>query len=115
MALLLGVCFFLYCFNLLTSCNKPVKLTTCKYKSVVFWLCTETNVFVCSDFICYFSCHNHSNSPPCLKIAIAGTEGYIGVVLRPFVEQFLSKPTWQNYVRFLVIPLGAYSEGRGGL
>lgn len=50
-------------------------------------------------------CHNHSIPPPCLKIAIAGTEGYIGVVLRPFVEQFSSKPMWQSYVRFLVIPL----------
>ena len=41
-----------------------------------------------------------------MKIAIAGTEGYIGVVLRPFVEQFSSKPLWQSYLRFLIIPLG---------
>jgi hypothetical protein len=59
-----------------------------------------------TNFICCFSCHNHSICPPCLKIAIAGTEGYIGVVLRPFVEQFSSKPMWQSYIRFLVIPLG---------
>ncbi|XP_028398648.1 phosphofurin acidic cluster sorting protein 1-like isoform X2 [Dendronephthya gigantea] len=58
-------------------------------------------------------CHNHSISPPCLKIAIAGTEGYIGVVLRPFVEQFSSKPMWQSYIRFLVIPLDSnHSVGK---
>lgn len=49
--------------------------------------------------------HNHSHSPPCLKVGVAGTEGYISVVLRPFVELFSSKPLWQSFLRFLVIPL----------
>lgn len=52
------------------------------------------------------SCHSHSISPPCLKIVVAATESYIGAILKPFVEQFSSKPMWQTYVRFLIVPLG---------
>ncbi|XP_046847562.1 phosphofurin acidic cluster sorting protein 1-like isoform X2 [Xenia sp. Carnegie-2017] len=50
-------------------------------------------------------CHSHSISPPCLKIVVAATESYIGAILKPFVEQFSSKPMWQTYVRFLIVPL----------
>ena len=61
-------------------------------------------------FLFSFSCHNHSNRPPCLKVAIAGTEGYISEVLRPFVERFHSKPLWQSYLRFLIVPLGRFEN-----
>ena len=44
-----------------------------------------------------------------MKIVIAGQDGYINSVLRPYVDQFSAKPPdWQGYVRFLVIPFGEY-------
>lgn len=53
------------------------------------------------------SCNTHPKSTRQLSVAIAGTESYISAVLQPYVEHFASKPSdWQNFLRFLVIPLG---------
>lgn len=41
---------------------------------------------------------------------MAGNDGYINSILRPYVDQFSVKsPDWQSYVRFLVIPFGKYT------
>ena len=54
-----------------------------------------------------FSCNSNSKSPNAIKLGVAGGDGYINTVLRPYIEQFSAKsPDWQNYVRFLVIPFG---------
>nr|XP_006814754.1 PREDICTED: phosphofurin acidic cluster sorting protein 1-like [Saccoglossus kowalevskii] len=56
------------------------------------------------------SCNSNSANPPPLKLAVAGNDAYVNNVLRPYVEQFSAKsPDWQNYIRFLIIPLGANS------
>ncbi|XP_069117117.1 phosphofurin acidic cluster sorting protein 2-like isoform X4 [Argopecten irradians] len=58
-------------------------------------------------------CNSNSKSPHPVKVGIAGGDGYINSVLRPYVEQFSAKPhDWQNYVRFLVIPFGASCIGK---
>ncbi|XP_018904006.1 phosphofurin acidic cluster sorting protein 2 isoform X2 [Bemisia tabaci] len=42
-----------------------------------------------------------------IKLILAGSDGFVNLVLRNYVEQFSYKPVdWQNYIRFLVIPLG---------
>jgi hypothetical protein len=47
-------------------------------------------------------------------VAIAGSDSYVNSVLAPYVEQFSSKsPDWQNYVKFLIIPLGEWRWGVG--
>ena len=44
-----------------------------------------------------------------VKVAIVGGDGYVSSVLRPYVELFSSKtPDWLTYMRFLVIPFGAW-------
>ena len=54
-----------------------------------------------------FSCNYNSRSPNAAKIGIAGGDGFINSVLRPYVEQFSAKsPDWQTYVKFLIIPFG---------
>ena len=58
------------------------------------------------DFI-YFSCNSNPRAPAPIKVAIAGGDGYMNLVLRPYVEQFSAKShDWQNYIKFLFIPLG---------
>jgi len=40
-----------------------------------------------------------------MKIAIAGTDSYVGSVLQPYVELLSSKsPEWLNFLRFLIVP-----------
>ena len=57
------------------------------------------------------SCNTHPKSTRQLSVAIAGTESYISAVLQPYVEHFASKPSdWQNFLRFLVIPLGKFIQ-----
>uniref|UniRef100_A0A674J3M0 Phosphofurin acidic cluster sorting protein 1 n=1 Tax=Terrapene triunguis TaxID=2587831 RepID=A0A674J3M0_9SAUR len=52
-------------------------------------------------------CNCNSHMPPPVKVAVAGDQGYLSIVLRFFVEQLASKtPDWLNYLRFLVVPLG---------
>lgn len=43
-------------------------------------------------------------------MVVVGSDLYISSVLRPYVDQFSSKPPdFQNHIRFLIIPLGKYT------
>ncbi|KAK1886728.1 Phosphofurin acidic cluster sorting protein 1 [Dissostichus eleginoides] len=54
-------------------------------------------------------CNCNSQTPPTLKVAVAGDQKYLSTVLCCFVEQMASKtPDWLNYVRFLILPIGAH-------
>ncbi|XP_063736821.1 phosphofurin acidic cluster sorting protein 1-like [Eleginops maclovinus] len=54
-------------------------------------------------------CNCNSQTPPTLKVAVAGDQSYLSTVLCCFVEQMASKtPDWLNYVRFLIIPIGTH-------
>ena len=46
-------------------------------------------------------------------MALVGSDSYINSVLVPYVDQFSAKsPDWQHYIKFLVVPLGGYIQGR---
>ncbi|CAI5771163.1 Uncharacterized protein PODLI_1B000700 [Podarcis lilfordi] len=54
-------------------------------------------------------CNCNSHMPPPVKVAVAGDQSYLSIVLRFFVEQLAGKtPDWLNYLRFLVVPLGSH-------
>ncbi len=62
---------------------------------------------------CVCSCNSNPRSPAPIKLAIAGGDGYMNMVLRPYVEQFSTKShDWQNYIKFLFIPLGELFDSR---
>lgn len=43
-----------------------------------------------------------------MKVVIAGGDSFVNAVLRHYVELLSFKPPdWQNYLRFLVVPLGS--------
>ncbi|CAD5120627.1 DgyrCDS9185 [Dimorphilus gyrociliatus] len=55
-------------------------------------------------------CNTNSRAPNQIRIVVAGTDAYMNVVLRPYVEQFSAKPPdWQAYVKFIYIPLSCTS------
>ena len=61
-----------------------------------------------------FSCNTNSKAPDPIKIAVAGGDSYFNLVLRPYVEQFSAKShDWQNYIKFLFIPLGTFKNFQG--
>lgn len=54
-----------------------------------------------------FSCNCNAQTPPTMKVAVAGDQSYLSTILRFFVEQLANKtPDWLSYIRFLVIPIG---------
>ncbi|XP_041927775.1 phosphofurin acidic cluster sorting protein 2 isoform X3 [Alosa sapidissima] len=54
-------------------------------------------------------CNCNSQTPVPIKIAVAGAQHYLSVVLRLFVDHLSHKtPDWLGYMRFLIIPLGAH-------
>ncbi|XP_063053916.1 phosphofurin acidic cluster sorting protein 2-like [Engraulis encrasicolus] len=54
-------------------------------------------------------CNCNAQTPPPVKVAVAGDQSYLSAVLRCFVEQLANKtPDWLNYIRFLVIPVGCH-------
>lgn len=54
------------------------------------------------------SCNCNAQTPPTMKVAVAGDQSYLSTILRFFVEQLANKtPDWLSYIRFLVIPIGA--------
>lgn len=54
-----------------------------------------------------FSCNSNLKAPGPMKVVVVGSDLYISCVLRPYVDQFSSKPPdFQNHIRFLIIPLG---------
>ncbi|XP_068248472.1 phosphofurin acidic cluster sorting protein 2 isoform X14 [Palaemon carinicauda] len=55
-------------------------------------------------------CNSNAKAPGPMKVVVVGSDTYISCVLRPYVDQFSSKPPdFQNHVRFLIIPLGVNS------
>ena len=53
------------------------------------------------------SCNCNAQTPPTVKVAVAGDQSYLSTILRFFVEQLANKtPDWLSYIRFLVIPIG---------
>ncbi|KAG7492852.1 hypothetical protein MATL_G00019520 [Megalops atlanticus] len=54
-------------------------------------------------------CNCNAQTPPTIKVAVAGDQSYLSTVLRFFVEQLANKtPDWLSYIRFLVIPVGSH-------
>ncbi|KAL4237224.1 Phosphofurin acidic cluster sorting protein 1 [Mactra antiquata] len=78
--------------------------------------CSEADVRATLNFLVskiQKFCNYNSRSPHSTKIAIAGGDGFINSVLRPYVEQFSAKsPDWQTYVKFLIIPFGNCALGK---
>ncbi|KAK4316071.1 hypothetical protein Pmani_012715 [Petrolisthes manimaculis] len=55
-------------------------------------------------------CNSNLKSRGPMKVVVVGSDLYISSVLRPYVDQFSSKPPdFQNHIRFLIIPLGINS------
>uniref|UniRef100_A0A4W5MAA9 Si:ch211-126j24.1 n=1 Tax=Hucho hucho TaxID=62062 RepID=A0A4W5MAA9_9TELE len=54
-------------------------------------------------------CNCNAQTPPTIKVAVAGDQSYLSTILRCFVEQLANKtPDWLSYIRFLVIPVGTH-------
>uniref|UniRef100_A0A3Q4HA00 Phosphofurin acidic cluster sorting protein 1-like n=1 Tax=Neolamprologus brichardi TaxID=32507 RepID=A0A3Q4HA00_NEOBR len=54
-------------------------------------------------------CNCNAQTPPTMKVAVAGDQSYLSTILRFFVEQLANKtPDWLTYIRFLVIPIGSH-------
>uniref|UniRef100_A0A8C9SKD6 Phosphofurin acidic cluster sorting protein 2-like n=1 Tax=Scleropages formosus TaxID=113540 RepID=A0A8C9SKD6_SCLFO len=54
-------------------------------------------------------CNCNAQTPPTIKVAVAGDQSYLSTILRFFVEQLANKtPDWLTYIRFLVIPIGSH-------
>uniref|UniRef100_A0A8B9JTX9 Si:ch211-126j24.1 n=1 Tax=Astyanax mexicanus TaxID=7994 RepID=A0A8B9JTX9_ASTMX len=54
-------------------------------------------------------CNCNAQTPPTIKVAVAGDQTYLSTVLRCFVEQLANKtPDWLSYIWFLVIPVGCH-------
>lgn len=57
--------------------------------------------------------NSNSQQPMRVKVGIAGTESYVNLVLRQFVEFSSSRaPDWITYFLFLIIPLGKNQIGQ---
>ncbi|KAI4490575.1 hypothetical protein M0804_003519 [Polistes exclamans] len=53
-------------------------------------------------------CNSSAKPPSPIKVVIAGGDSFVNAVLRHYVELLSFKPPdWQNYLRFLVVPLGS--------
>uniref|UniRef100_A0AAR2M5R0 Phosphofurin acidic cluster sorting protein 2 n=1 Tax=Pygocentrus nattereri TaxID=42514 RepID=A0AAR2M5R0_PYGNA len=54
-------------------------------------------------------CNCNAQTPPTVKVAVAGDQSYLSTILRFFVEQLANKtPDWLSYIRFLLIPIGSH-------
>ncbi|XP_015191775.1 PREDICTED: phosphofurin acidic cluster sorting protein 2 isoform X3 [Polistes dominula] len=53
-------------------------------------------------------CNSSAKPPSPIKVVIAGGDSFVNAVLRHYVELLSFKPPdWQNYLKFLVVPLGS--------
>ncbi|XP_066589621.1 phosphofurin acidic cluster sorting protein 2 [Prorops nasuta] len=53
-------------------------------------------------------CNSSAKPPAPIKVVIAGGDSFVNSVLRHYVDLLSFRPPdWQNYLRFLVIPLGS--------
>ncbi|XP_023715103.1 phosphofurin acidic cluster sorting protein 1 isoform X2 [Cryptotermes secundus] len=58
-------------------------------------------------------CNSNAKPPPPIKVLLAGSDSFINSVLRSYVDQLSFKPPdWQNYIKFLIVPLGNNSLAR---
>ncbi|XP_023691798.1 phosphofurin acidic cluster sorting protein 2 isoform X3 [Paramormyrops kingsleyae] len=58
-------------------------------------------------------CNCNSQTPVPMKIAVAGAQQYLSVVLRLFVDHLSHKtPDWLGYMRFLIIPFGSHAVSK---
>ncbi|XP_034192599.1 phosphofurin acidic cluster sorting protein KrT95D isoform X4 [Osmia lignaria lignaria] len=53
-------------------------------------------------------CNSSAKPPAPIKVVIAGGDSFVNAVLRYYVDQLSFRPPdWQNYLKFLVVPLGS--------
>ncbi|XP_076646175.1 phosphofurin acidic cluster sorting protein KrT95D isoform X5 [Halictus rubicundus] len=53
-------------------------------------------------------CNSSAKPPAPIKVVIAGGDGFVNAVLRHYVDLLSFRPPdWQNYLKFLVVPLGS--------
>ncbi|XP_072754746.1 phosphofurin acidic cluster sorting protein 2 isoform X3 [Anoplolepis gracilipes] len=53
-------------------------------------------------------CNSSAKPPAPIKVVIAGGDSFINAVLRHYVDLLsFRSPDWQNYMKFLVVPLGS--------
>ena len=53
------------------------------------------------------SCNSSAKPPAPIKVVIAGGDSFVNTVLRHYVDLLSFRPPdWQNYLRFLIVPLG---------
>ncbi|XP_012231244.1 phosphofurin acidic cluster sorting protein 2 isoform X3 [Linepithema humile] len=53
-------------------------------------------------------CNSSAKPPAPIKVVIAGGDSFINTVLRHYVDLLSFRPPdWQNYMKFLVVPLGS--------
>lgn len=70
---------------------------------------TMTEVKVAFNFLCskiQKCCNSSQKAPSPIKMALLGSDAYVNLFLRYYVDSLSSKsPEWQNYLRFYVIPV----------
>lgn len=75
-------------------------ITECRHQLCCFFWSFSLDIQTCS-------CNCNAQTPPTMKVAVAGDQSYLSTILRFFVEQLANKtPDWLTYIRFLVIPIG---------
>ncbi|XP_029042870.1 phosphofurin acidic cluster sorting protein 2 isoform X5 [Osmia bicornis bicornis] len=53
-------------------------------------------------------CNSSAKPPAPIKVVIAGGDSFVNAVLRYYVDQLSFRPPdWQNYLKFLIVPLGS--------
>ncbi|XP_012262160.2 phosphofurin acidic cluster sorting protein 2 isoform X3 [Athalia rosae] len=58
-------------------------------------------------------CNSSAKPPAPIKVVVAGGDSFVNSVLRHYVELLSFRPPdWQNYMRFLVVPLGSNTLSR---
>ncbi|XP_046750893.1 phosphofurin acidic cluster sorting protein 2 isoform X1 [Diprion similis] len=58
-------------------------------------------------------CNSSAKPPAPIKVVIAGGDSFVNAVLRHYVDLLSFRPPdWQNYLRFLVVPLGSNTLAR---
>uniref|UniRef100_A0A8C6WYN6 Phosphofurin acidic cluster sorting protein 1 n=1 Tax=Neogobius melanostomus TaxID=47308 RepID=A0A8C6WYN6_9GOBI len=63
-------------------------------------------------------CNCNSSMPRAVKVAVVGSQSYLGAILQFFVTQLANKTSdWLSHMRFLVVPLGSHPVAKhlGGL
>ncbi|XP_063977690.1 phosphofurin acidic cluster sorting protein 2 isoform X1 [Diachasmimorpha longicaudata] len=53
-------------------------------------------------------CNSSAKPPSPIRIVIAGGDGFVNAILKHYVDLLSFRPPdWQNYLRFLIVPLGS--------